>query len=118
MSKSKKDKQDHGDVLMACTLMIPSQGWKELVDYPHVVSHYELMDIHTAARLFVDGSPGKETMRAYRAAVSLLTLHIVSFVTEKTAAGTRPSVESWPDLFIAERRQIYRRVGLALGYDF
>lgn len=118
VSKSKKNKQDHGDVLMSCTLMIPSQGWKELVDYPHVVSHHELIDFHSVALLFVDESPGNSTMRAYPAAISLLHLHVVSFVTEKTAAGTRPWVDSWADLFMDERREIYRRVGLALGYDF
>lgn len=97
------------------TVDVPSEGWAELVTRPEDLKEGETDSMDALVGMFVKQD---KYYRVFVLARLVVDLHYQSFILKDQVESGRAYARVWGVLSVEERRQIYRSVGLSLGYDF
>lgn len=90
-------------------------GWAALVDRPEDIHPDHLFSMSRASRTFCNLRSARK-FQTMNISYALFILVMSSRYRSFSAYGS--GSQEWFVLSIEERREVYREVGLALGYDF
>lgn len=114
--KKRTAKTKKRELLMPISVHVMRDGWAKLVTRPEHLRDDDLYWMDVLVARFI--KPGDYGSGRYRAAKLLFELHYQTFADRDRVVIGRMYTRSWASLTLEERREIYRSVGLSLGYDF
>lgn len=97
------------------TVDIPRMGWESFVTRPEELAEPDLDIMDALAGMYVlETAP----LQVFLASKALFEIHHHMFIQREAKMGRRYTPRVWAWLPSSARREIYRNVGLSLGYDF